>query len=277
MEIIINELSITGQFSNKDDFLCDLEKLLPIIKLIKELRFTLLKEHSFFTSRITDIDTLQDILYSKDDSVRRMKSYLVELTNTPPFWNDSRVHNCDNDTYFYDTQNICNTSLAEASQRDKKILSFNHSSYQNINLTIQKNNTDIDIFNINDKTLFLDELHRDKNILPLDFCLFNFKSDNISFTKLEKKFGFNLLDSIQAKEFINSFKAFALMSWGDIEQSIGLEYKPYVGDWFNNSEHKGKTIKKFRVSEKYRCFGYRDINTFYVLRFEIDHKISDKG
>ncbi|CAC9627344.1 hypothetical protein [uncultured Gammaproteobacteria bacterium] len=114
------------------------------------------------------------------------------------------------------------------------------------------------------------------NAKPLVFCK-NKSWSNLNFDQLEEKFGFNLLDSIQTNEFINSFNTFDSMNWSDIEQSIGLEYKPYTGDWFNNSGHKGKVIKKFRVSKKYRCFGYREVNIFYVLRFEIDHKISDKG
>lgn len=36
-------------------------------------------------------------------------------------------------------------------------------------------------------------------------------------------------------------------------------------------------IFKFRVSEKIRCFGYREKDTFFVLRIDLEHKLSDKG
>lgn len=36
-------------------------------------------------------------------------------------------------------------------------------------------------------------------------------------------------------------------------------------------------ICKFRVSEKFRCFGYRKKDTFFVLRIDLEHKLSDKG
>ncbi len=71
------------------------------------------------------------------------------------------------------------------------------------------------------------------------------------------------------------------MSWNDISISDGLDYKEYSpnkeNNWFKNTKFSDKKIYKFRVTQKYRCFGYRELDTFYVLMFDIEHKISDKG
>ncbi len=276
MEIMINELSLSGQFQNKDEFLDNLEALLPSIKLIEGLGFSILKNYLFFDSEITSNEKLNDITHLKDNRVRSLKSLLLRLSNNPPYWNDSKKHSCENDTYSYNSKNICDTSLAEASQRDKKILSFKHNDYQNKNLTIQKNNINIDIFNINNNKIFLDKLYENGDILPLVFCLFNFKDSNICFEKLDERYGFDKLDENQINEFMNAFNRFSLLSWDDISNSDGLQYKPYSGNWFGRN-YQDKNIHKFRITQRYRCFGYREKDTFHVLRFEIDHTISDKG
>jgi len=274
MEIPLNELSLTGQFNNQNDFLENIDKLLPIFQIIKNKSFFILREYSFFNSQVTSNQSLNNVIHSRDDRIRKLKSFLSTLS-APPYWNDSRKHNCHIDNYSFDGKCICDTSLAEASQRDKIILSFDHDDYQRKQLIVKKNNIDINIFNIIDKVSFLEKLYQDKLISELEFCLFKFKNSKINFTTLEEKYGFNLLNQNQTREFINSFNVFSSMSWLDIEKSDGLEYKSYTGSWFNS--YADKNIKKFRASQRYRCFGYRSQDVFYVLRFETDHKISDDG
>ena len=38
-----------------------------------------------------------------------------------------------------------------------------------------------------------------------------------------------------------------------------------------------KTMRKIRVNDKVGCFGYRKANTFYILRIDLEHKLSDLG
>lgn len=38
-----------------------------------------------------------------------------------------------------------------------------------------------------------------------------------------------------------------------------------------------KGVKKFRITQRNRCFGYVDNGVFYVLRFDLDHELSDVG
>lgn len=274
MEIIINELSLSGQFNNKDDFLDNLKKILPIIQLIENLRLVLLKNHLFFSSQITPNEKLNEILYSQDSRVRRIKSYLSKLANDPPYWEYTQKHSCQHDTYTYNSIDICNRSLAEASQRDKLILSFKHDDYDNEKLQIKKNDNNIDIVNILSKDILLDSLYKNNTINALVFCKHKFSNSNLNFEKLEENYGFNQLNNIQIKAFIGAFNVFSALSWTDINNSDGLEYKSYHGDWFRGNY---PTIHKFRASNKYRCFGYRKEDIFYILRFEINHKVSDGG
>lgn len=277
MQIIINELSLSGQFNNKEDFLANLEKLLPIIKLINNLDFILLKNDLFFNSQITTDKTLHNILtlpHLRDSRVRKIKSYLLRIANNPPYWESDPAHNCEHDTYIYNSIDICNKGLAEASQRDKLILSFEHNDFNNEKLQIKKNNNNIDIVNILSKDILLDSLYQNNTIDALVFCKHKFSDSNLNFEELEPKYGFNKLDSIQAGKFISTFDNFSASSWTDISNSDGLGYKLYNGDWFVRDY---PPIYKFRVSKKYRCFGYRIEDIFHVLRFETDHKISDKG
>lgn len=277
MEIIINELSLSGQFNSEDDFINNLEKLLPIIKLIDELKFILLKNHLFLNSQITPNKKLDKILhskYSKYSRVRRFKSYLLKLAYNPSYWEEAQKHSCQNDTYVYNSRDICDTSLAEASQRGKLILSFKHNDYDNKKLQIKKNDNNINIVNIFSKDILLDSLYQNNTINALVFCKHKFSNSNLNFERLEIDYGFNQLNKNQTTVFINAFNTFSASSWADISNSSGLRYKQYNGDWFGGNY---STIYKFRVSDKYRCFGYRREDIFYILRFEIDHRISDGG
>jgi hypothetical protein len=46
------------------------------------------------------------------------------------------------------TDLLCNYGLAEATQDDKIVISFNHQNYQNKNLIVAKNGTALSVFNI---------------------------------------------------------------------------------------------------------------------------------
>jgi len=272
MEVLINELSLSGQFKNEDEFLDSFDSVLKMIKLIDRLNFSLLKEYSFFQSAVTVHSKLDDFLKLRTDRARKMKQFLLKLAYSPPYWNENQRHNCF-DTYSYNLSNICNTSLAESCERDSIVLSFLHNDFLKNNLVVQKNANDMDVYNLIDKYHFLEYMLSISHIEPLKYCQLKFENSNLNFSYLENDYGFNLLEtSQQVDEFITSFKQFVQMSWRDIISSDGLQYKRYNGREFGN-----KTIYKFRITQKYRCFGYREGNEFFVLRFEIDHKMSDNG
>ena len=275
MDILLNELSLNGQFTSENDFLDNLEEILPIVRIIEKLKFTLLKNYTFFNSKITRVQTLSQVMNTKDDRVRKLKSSLLKLSDNPPFWEEKKKHSCTNDSYIFNLNNVCDTSLAESCERDKLVLSFSNNDYGTNNLLVVKNSDKINIFNILDKNLFLDYIFSLDKITPFEYCELRFKNTNLNFTLLDKNNGFNLLNTTQIKEYISSFIKFSSMNWKDIKSDGGFQYKAYDGNWFNNTVHSKANINKFRITQKYRCFGYTKEAIFYVLRFEVNHKISD--
>lgn len=285
MEILLNELSLSGQFKDENEFFDSFDITLEIIKLIDKLDFSLAKEAMFFNVAVTSKYKLSDFLRLKTDRAKRMKRFLAKLSQNPPYWNETQKHIITDNYTFKDT-NILNTSLAESCERDKIILSFEHTKFKEAELEIKKNNSPINIYNIINQTYFLEYLLSNNKIDLLIYCKLKFKDTNLNFSNIEDKYGFDSLDNIEQEEaFILAFHGFSKMTWENIIKSDGLEYKQYnkpnkkkIG-WFNDiySPYKNTDIYKFRVTQTYRCFGYRENDTFYVLRFEIDHKISDNG
>ncbi|MEA1956039.1 MAG: hypothetical protein U9N02_06055, partial [Campylobacterota bacterium] len=194
MDVLINELSLDGQFLDKDNFLDNLEEVLISIKLLNSLEITLLKNYTFFDSNITREYNFSELTKSKDSRIRRLKSYLLKLSNNPPFWNETQIHSCINDKYIYNSKNICNTSLAESSQRDKFILSFNHNNYLGEKIKIQKNDDNLELYNIMENDKFLDYLLIKEIITPLEFCVNRYKKSNLDFSKIEEGYGFDILN-----------------------------------------------------------------------------------
>ena len=285
MEILLNELSLTGQFKDENDFFDNFDSVLEMIKLLDVLKFSLSKEYMFFDVAITSQYKLSDFLRLRTDRAKRMKRFLAKLAQNPPFWNEMQKHDCNNDSYIFNGIDICNTSLAESCERDKIILSFNHKNFLKNNLLVQKNNYDIDIYNFIDTNHFLEYLLSISKIETLDYCKLKYNNSKLNFSLLEIGYGFDSLDTPQQKEeFLNAFHEFSQNSWENILKSDGLEYKKYdkpknkkILGWFRKGKYATKDIYKFRVTQKYRCFGYREQDVFFVLRFEIDHKISDNG
>lgn len=277
MEILINELSLTGQFKNEDEFLDNFDSILKIINFIDILNFSLSKEFKFFDMPVTSKYKLNDFLKLRIDKARRMKRFLAKLAQNPPFWNETQKHSCSRDNYTYNGNDICNTSLAESCERDKVVLSFSHVSFRDTSINIKKNNTDTSIYNLIEKDDFLEYLLSTTQIEPLDYCKLKFKNSNLNFSYLDDKYGFNILNRTQIKEFLDCFVKFSLLEWSSINRDGGFQHKPYQGDWFKKTKYAKKDIYKFRVTQKYRCFGYREKNEFFILRFEVEHKISDNG
>jgi hypothetical protein len=65
------------------------------------------------------------------------------------------------------------------------------------------------------------------------------------------------------------------LPWDQIHTDKGLDYKEYhetIG-----MHYRGVKTYKFRASQKFRCHGYREKDSFVVIGFETDHKLSDRG
>ena len=269
----MNELSLTGQFKDEDDFFNHFDSILEIIKLIELLKFSIAKEYMFFDVAVTYKYKLGDFLRLRTDRAKRMKRFLAKLAQNPPYWNDIQKHDCSDNGYIFKERDVCSTSLAESCERDKVILSFRHEEFLDTQIKVEKNSDKIELYNLICKDSFLDFLLKSSIIEAKTYCQEKFKNSNLDFSLLKNKDGFGLLETTQqVDEFIDAFIEFSTMSWENIISSDGLQYKKY-----NGKEFKNQNIYKFRITQKYRCFGYRENNIFFVLKFEIDHKMSDNG
>ena len=158
MEVLLNELSLVGQFKDENDFFNNFDSVLEIIKLLDILKFSIAKEYMFFDVDVTSKYKLGDFLRLRTDRAKRMKRFLAKLAQNPPFWNEIQKHDCTNDSYMFNGTDICNSSLAESCERDKTVLSFLHNDFLDDNLSIQKNMLNIDIYNIISRNNFLEHL-----------------------------------------------------------------------------------------------------------------------
>lgn len=281
MDILINELSLDGQYSTVNEFLS--EGLSAFINVLDEISVTnhiLLKKYDFYNTKITKDIILYDILkgdISREyDQIRRFKRKLTMFFEEP-FWENDKKHS-DDDTYLFDNVKINDSSLAESCERDRVVVSFLHGKFKILKIPVLKNQDEVEVDNLYDRFHFL-ELRQSRNELTFeDYVRQKFKGTKLNFLLIDDNFGFALLNTAaEENAFLSSFEKFVKMSWDDILQDDGFEYKTYKDQDIFKRKYNDKNICKFRTSQKYRCFGYRENDTFYVIRFESDHKLSDKG
>ncbi|MEK5136363.1 hypothetical protein NST71_00340 [Priestia sp. FSL W8-1185] len=285
MELIINEFSLQGHFNSIDDFLDSLINIIKIETIMKKSSLKLLKHYELYSSPITKELTLHDILLDNNirtrPEIRKFKRLLSTLINDPPFWNDDQRHGSNNNYYCDYTEKTNGYSLAEACERDRIVLSFQHNKFKEPDILMKKDSDEITLINIYNPRDLLDFLYEKELIDSYSYCLYWFKDSKISMDLLEEEYGFNSLQKHEKKIFISAVKLFDQLSWDDIPNHEGLKYKQYQPspneDWFRNSKYSDKQILKFRASQKLRCYGFREGNIFNILRFETDHKISDYG
>lgn len=180
MEILINELSLKGQFTTVEEFVS--VALTPILSLLQKYDATrdlLYKKYDLYDCKVTSTITLHALFkgpYSRtSDEIRRFKSQLSVLLDKP-YWQDNQKHGAPN-TYKFRGTNILNSSLAESCERDRVVMSFISDEYNSTTLDVAKNTATIPINNLFDHSHFYN-LVRARGII-VDFAL----SDTTRFKK----------------------------------------------------------------------------------------------
>lgn len=283
MEVLINELSLNGQFVDYNDFRPSLVETLKVFKVLKKGNLIFLKKYDFYNSMFSQNSSLDDVLRNNDDAIVKFKSLLSEVISGKPYWEEDQMHESNANYICELTDLTCGYSLAEAFERDRLSISFQKSVFSLFTIKLKKDTgSEVDISNFFDYKLTLGWLFKKNLIPPIEYCLEYFAGTNLNFSKLEDEFGFNHIESSQVNQFIESFKLFSGMNWDDIVRSDGLKYKKYSPNSnnvnaFRAQKYSAYNICKFRIDQRMRCFGYRDGNIFYALRFEKDHSVSDNG
>lgn len=279
MEVLINELSLHGQFENENHFVD--AGAMPFVSVFKELnnsRDNVYKKYDLYSYNITSEITLHEFLTSQksriSDATRRLKSILSGFILDEPYWESDQKHSLDS-IYLLGKDTIVGFSLAEACERDKTIISFNSEKFNNKKVIVNKDNSEeIILDNLFDKG-HCNEVNRERNNIDInEYCITRFKGEKLDFSQIDNKFGFEHLKKEDEELFIDAFRKFTELSWQQINVDDALDYKPYPD---NDKVFKAVPYKihKFRVTKKYRCFGYSANGVFYVLRFDLEHKLSD--
>lgn len=81
--------------------------------------------------------------------------------------------------------------------------------------------------------------------------------------------GFSLIDNENQNEFIDSFRKFEELDWTAVATDDGLDYKTYNKNrrskhYFSDDLWK-KGIRKFKITQRNRCFGYVDNGVFLCV------------
>lgn len=283
--IIINELSLNGQFLDSRDFWKN--GMPPFHKALQDALSHgvgyLFKQGSFFAAQATPDKTLHDLLTAPEtriiDEARLYKSTLARAICNP-FWDEAPQQD-PNAQYSVGETDVSGSSIAEAAARSVCLLSFIRSGYEKHPVAVTKDEEPIEVGNIwKEKQLY--SILFERGELSLEkYITIRFSGGKLDFSLIDDTLGFSLIDGENQNEFIDSFRKFEELDWSAIATDNGLDYKPYNKKkkskrYFSDEQWK-KGIKKFRITQRNRCFGYVDNGIFYVLRFDLDHELSDVG
>lgn len=291
MDYIINELSLTGQFPDIDTFAENgLKKMVELLKEIRRLGFsTILKKSDLYSVNICANTTLHDLNTSKasafSDRWRALRSMLAYMQNDP-YWDYNPKQDMSKKYLLLENGkdiDVSCSSVSEVSERkDTLLLSFTSEEYNSISLVVKREDCDLpnSISNVLDVSQLRDLLFN-TGLLNVKEYFENKFSAKFSFRELDPHNGFGLIDQNNVSLFLSTFANFEHMTWQQIRTSDGLDYKPFKKSkqtkGFFSKEYWDKGIKKFRVNQKIRCFGYESGDMFHVLRFDLDHILSDYG
>lgn len=288
MEVLINELSLHKQFVSINEFIeTSLPEFVKMFSFLYEIQNFPLKNYNFYNTYITQQDTFRSLITNKSifrisDYVRKFKTTLDKI-QTEPFWEADKRHD-PQAFYYWNEELVTDSSIAESFEREASLLSFAPSNYEIDSLEIIKEETlKRQVSNFFKFKTILNYLYEAQDVSFNLFCKNYYKNSKLSFEFVNKAKSFDLIgDKNDEIQFFNSFNLFCEMSWNDIiaqggkgQKKVGLAYSTYHDQEAFNGYNLSCKIDKFRCTQKYRVFGYRKADIFYVLEFDLTHRLSD--
>lgn len=291
MDIILNELSLSGQYLDLDDFAN--RGLIPVGEILKMILpdsgISILKNQNFYNTVVYQQTRLFEILHQQDrkrrsDRITQFKSLLTRFQNKP-FWDDNQQHRSD---YDYRVDNagqsvsVTNCGLAEAYARNVPVISFIPSDYESESIEVVCKELDAtkNIDNIRSYRHYLSVRYKNGEI-EIDEYIRKAFANCLNFDEICAGNGLNLIDSDNLDIFIACFEKFEKKNWQSIITDKGLDYKQFNKNRntkkFFDTEKWDIGVWKFRIDQEKRCFGHREGDIFYVWRIDLDHKLSDLG
>lgn len=134
--IIVNELSLDGQFNSIEDFEKELRESFKIFNLKNKLDKKLYFSSSIYNQNIdSNINVSKYLLSSRSDEARKFRSYLVQNS----CWDMDSNKQYKDGQYLFNFRDVSNYSIAEAFERQCSLYSFNHPAYTAPDLQVCKN------------------------------------------------------------------------------------------------------------------------------------------
>lgn len=290
MELILNELSLNGQYKDLTDF--TIRGLTPLTEIFRNIitdnGIAFLKNHDFYNAKIYADIHLNQLLFNpelyRNERLRQFKSYIARFQNKP-FWNENQRHNPKYDyLVINDGQQIKVTGhgIAEAYARDASVISFSPSHFDSecINVHCTELDETKNIDNIRNYRHLLDVRYKKGEINHTDYIKKSF-AVHFNFDEISANNGLNLINDENMNIFLSSFKNFERKDMQSIITDKGLDYKQFNKNRktlrFFNSTQWDEGVWKFRIDQEKRCFGNFRNGVFYVWRIDLDHKLSDLG
>lgn len=154
MDVLLNELSLHGQFTNVLAFQTAIDKIMSARSKMRQFGSELRCHRNLTQAKVTHELSLQQIVSQLDRNKRG--ALMSWLTKEGPFWEDSRQHEVDDWLEFQNTI-ITDTALGESAYRyfngsNSQAFSFSPSDWQFTPITVNwhRNNSeivDIDVIN----------------------------------------------------------------------------------------------------------------------------------
>lgn len=134
MDIVVNDYSLQGQFSNPEEFIESLiDSTIPILDLIKEKKYYLWKKSNFYSSPICYKETLYTILrhMPSHPAIQKIKMNLIELTRNEPFWDVNSISPTigDSSDFQCEYSHEYPSCFSEVYHRNAMLLSFVHPNF----------------------------------------------------------------------------------------------------------------------------------------------------
>ncbi|MGH1647797.1 DUF4160 domain-containing protein [Enterococcus gilvus] len=167
MDIIINELSLTGQYMSYDEFIeyCKI-KLVPFLNHCDKKGYVVFKKTDFYQCKVTMQHTLHDLLRQKKKSpaVAYLIAVMTKKFFTNPYWDqESKIETETKYSCEMSVEETC--CIYEACERDQLLFSFTNANFDNSYIKVYKNEREILIRSFTDLESLINELFIVRNPL----------------------------------------------------------------------------------------------------------------
>lgn len=260
MSVIINDFSLDGQFNEIETFIESLfNNTIPMLDILESLKVQILSSYSIYDLKVTKNTTLYDIIKIKGiPEITKFKKQLNELFFDEPFW-ESEPLSDNNSLYeceFSDKFN--NYCLAEALERKRPVLSFEHDNFKQSIILIKKDGIDSNISNLYNREILIESFREISIIDSLEYLLLKHELKDSFGLSLGKNYFKDLVEEAHLKdEEVNIIT-------DDINRLIDFKYKNLDPGRLSKTI-EGK-LKEFRTT----ISDSREIRIFY---FEVDKRI----